>query len=123
MTFQESIMSCMGKYATFKGRASRSEFWWFYLFSVLIGWGGTIAGAAISQKTGPIMDWIISLALFFPIIAATTRRLHDTGKSGWWQLLSFTIIGIPFVIYFLASRSDPNDNRYGPYNQIEKDLT
>jgi len=108
----------MGKYATFKGRASRSEYWWFYLFFVLLSWGATIVGTVVSSDFGPTLSGIVSLALFIPSVSAATRRLHDTGKSGWWQLLYFTIIGIPFLIYFLASRSDPNDNAYGSFDQI-----
>ena len=95
MTFTKSIEVCFNKYATFSGRASRSEFWWFYLFGIL---GGIIAGIIdvmifgySIEVTGP-MGWIFTIVLLLPSIAVGARRLHDVGKSGWWQLLYFVLI-------------------------------
>ena len=80
MTFVESIKHCLKQYATFSGRASRSEFWWFVLFQLLV----TAGGQLISQ----VLGGLLSLALLLPILAVTARRLHDIGKSGWLQLLA-----------------------------------
>ena len=92
-------------YAQFSGRASRSEYWWFYLFTVLAG----IAADTIGDTVGNIA----SLAFFLPGLALVARRLHDTGRSGWWFLIAFTVIGIPVVLYWLVKASDAGANKYG----------
>ena len=117
MNFGTSISTCMGKYATFSGRASRSEYWWFYLFTVLLSWGATIVGSAMfpyGDPTGDILTLIITLIFLIPIIAAASRRLHDTGRSGWWQLISFTIIGIIPLVIWVCSKGTDGSNRFGP---------
>jgi uncharacterized membrane protein YhaH (DUF805 family) len=100
MTFQEAIRTCFTKYADFDGTASRSEYWWFVLFTVL----ASIGCSAISQTLGGVF----SLAVLLPSIAAATRRLHDTGRSGWWQLMWFVpAIGMIVLIVFLAQEGRP----------------
>ena len=100
MTFQESITTCFRKYADFTGRASRSEYWWFILFYML----ASAAGSMISD----IVDGLISIAFLLPILAAACRRLHDTNRSGWWQLIAFLpIIGFIVLIVFLVQESRP----------------
>ena len=95
MTFQESIQVCFKKYADFTGRASRSEYWWFALFVFLASAGTSI----ISQ----VASGLFSLATLLPSLAAGARRLHETGRSGWWQLLWLVpVIGWIVVIVFLA---------------------
>ena len=117
MGFGQSISTCMGKYATFSGRASRSEFWWFYLFVTLLSWGASIVGA-VTMGGDPmlqeILPIIVSLALLLPMLAATTRRLHDTGRTGWWQLLYLTIIGGILVLIWCAFDTKMESNKYGP---------
>jgi uncharacterized membrane protein YhaH (DUF805 family) len=114
MNFSESIATCMSKYATFSGRASRAEFWWFYLFSVLLGWGATLVGVALFGDGSVAINLVVWLVLFLPSSAVYVRRLHDTGRSGWniWWIL--TIIGFIPLIIWLASQGDAHDNRYGP---------
>ncbi|MCY3877745.1 MAG: DUF805 domain-containing protein [Rhodobacteraceae bacterium] len=86
MTFTESVSVCLiKKYAIFTGRATRSEYWWFFLFTAL---ANSVAGALFGELAS-----IVSLALLLPGLAAACRRLHDAGRSGWWLLL----ILIPFV--------------------------
>ena len=92
-------------YAQFSGRASRSEYWWFYLFTVL-------AGAAANTLGGTVGN-LASIAFFLPGLALFARRMHDTGRSGWWFLLLFTVIGIPVVLYWLVKDSDAGANKYG----------
>lgn len=118
MNFGQAIASCMGKYATFSGRASRSEFWWFYLFVVLMSWASQVTGAAIfasDPELTEILPTVVNLVLLLPGLAAASRRLHDTGRSGWWQLLYFTIIGIILLIVWWARGSQQEDNKYGPW--------
>ena len=106
MSFGQSISTCFSKYAKFGGRATRAEYWWFYLFALLLSWGSILVDP--TQMT----SMIINLALFLPILSAGTRRLHDTNRSGWWQLIVFTLIGVIPLIIWLASASKDQDNKY-----------
>ena len=106
MTFQESIKTCFSKYADFNGRAVRSEYWWFALFIVLVSMGLGV----ISE----IVSGLFSLAVLIPSIAAAARRLHDTNRSGWWQLIAFIpFIGWIIIIIFLAQEGNSDTNQYG----------
>ena len=106
MKFGESIRVCFAKYATFEGRASRSELWWFVLFLVLI----SAACGIFSDK----LTAVFTLATLVPAIAVTTRRLHDTDKSGWMQLIGLIpIVGwILFTVWLCQVGKEPN--RFGP---------
>ena len=115
MNFSTAISTCLSKYATFGGRATRSEFWWFYLFTVLLSWGATVVGAVLFDG-GAFLGNLISLIFLIPTFAVGSRRLHDIGRSGWWQLLIFTIIGILLLIFWFASDSEKNANQFGEYN-------
>ena len=116
MNFGKAIATCMGKYGTFSGRASRSEYWWFYLFTVLMSWGSMIVAGAMFSFEDPMVDLlpsIVSLVFFVPAIAAGSRRLHDIGKSGWWQLLLLIpIIGWILLIVWLATNTKPEGDKY-----------
>jgi uncharacterized membrane protein YhaH (DUF805 family) len=115
MNFTTSISTCFSKYATFSGRASRSEFWWFNLFAVLASWAGSFVGAILFDG-GELFGNLISLALMIPLLAVGSRRLHDTGRSGWWQLLFITLIGILLLIVWFAFDSEKSSNKYGEYS-------
>lgn len=79
-----------------------------------MSWGASLVGATTSMEGGAdIMSGIVSIALILPTIAAAARRLHDTGRSGWWQLLIITIIGIIPLIIWMASRGSQEENEYG----------
>jgi uncharacterized membrane protein YhaH (DUF805 family) len=98
MTFQDAIRICFSKYAEFGGRASRSEYWWFVLFVLL-------AGTALSVIS-PKLAMVFYLATLLPSLAVATRRLHDTRRSGWWQLVALVpIVGVFVLLYFLAQDS------------------
>ncbi len=120
MGFSQAISTCMAKYFTFSGRAGRSEFWWFYLFTILISWGASVV-FVFTMPEDPVMASIminlVTLVFGFPVFAAGSRRLHDIGKSGWWQLLTLTIIGIILLIIWWATDSQKEDNQYGSYLQ------
>jgi uncharacterized membrane protein YhaH (DUF805 family) len=107
MTFGKSIAKCFAKYVDFKGRASRPEFWWFYLFTILLSWG------SILVDKSQVLSMIVNLAVFLPVIAAGSRRLHDTNRSGWWQLIMLTVIGIIPLVIWWASKGSDQDNQYG----------
>ena len=107
MTFGKSISTCLSKYVDFNGRASLPEYWWFYLFVVLLSWGAMIVDSS------DVLSGIVNLALLLPSLAAATRRLHDTNRSGWWQLIALTIVGLIPLIIWLASKGNVEDNQYG----------
>jgi uncharacterized membrane protein YhaH (DUF805 family) len=116
MTFQESISTCMAKYATFEGRASRSEFWWFYLFTLIVSWAAMAVSAIVlggsEELTGALFELIVNLVFLVPSLAVGARRLHDIGMSGWWQLLVFTCIGIIVLIVWWATDTNDKGDRY-----------
>ena len=98
MTFQESIRVCFSKYADFSGRADRSEYWWFVLFIIIV----SLATSMLSS----VLSGLFSLGTLLPSIAVATRRLHDTDRSGWWQLILFIpVIGAIVLIVLLAQES------------------
>ena len=115
MTFQKSIEICLNKYADFKGKASRSEYWWFFLFTAIVGVITGILDVVIfpgfteTLGTGPLR-LLFNVAVITPGIAVGARRLHDTNRSGWWQLLYFTGIGIPVVFILMALPSKEGEN-------------
>ena len=133
MTFGESISTCFSKYAAFEGRASRSEFWWFYLFVVLVSIVGYIpflifAGLGAGADSGSSMAglfgilgviwmiiwFVVIIALYIPFLAVGCRRLHDRGQSGWLQLLLFVPCGNIVLLVFWVMEGTPGDNAYGP---------
>ncbi|MDR7271103.1 uncharacterized membrane protein YhaH (DUF805 family) [Pelomonas saccharophila] len=98
MTFQDSIKVCFNKYVDFSGRASRSEYWWFALFVVL--------GCIVTSMVNHWLYYLFALGTLLPQLAAASRRLHDTGRSGWWQLIGLIpLIGFIVLIVFLAQES------------------
>lgn len=92
MNFGQAISTCFSKYATFSGRASRPEFWWFFLFQILV--------SIVASMFGDVINGLVGLALLLPALAVGARRLHDIGKSGWWQLIALTVIGLLVLIYW-----------------------
>ena len=97
----------MLKYVDFNGRASRPEYWWFYLFTVLLSWGAMIADSS------QILSGLVSLAVLLPSLAVGARRLHDTNRSGWWLLISLSVIGLIPLIIWLARKGNDQENDYG----------
>ncbi|MFW8626949.1 DUF805 domain-containing protein [Deinococcus sp. ME38] len=109
------------KYAQFSGRARRREYWMFTLISQLSVVGLTIVDRVLGLEIGEgietagILSGTLSLILIIPYIALTARRLHDTGRSGWWMLISFIpLIGWLAFIVFLVSDSAQGSNKWGP---------
>lgn len=118
MSFGESVKTCFQKYVTFKGRARRSEYWWFQLLNLIV----SIVTLVLDYKLDMInfesgngaLSCLYTLIVFLPNLAVSVRRLHDTGHSGWYYLLPFIpILGALFLLYFFVSDSAPEENRYG----------
>jgi len=104
MNFIDAIKICFTKYANFNGCASRPEFWWWFLFTV-------VASLAL-QTVSHNLSGAFNIATFLPSVAVGARRLHDADRNGWWQLLYFVpIIGWIVLIIFWAEAGQPN--RYG----------
>ena len=123
MDFSTSIKTCFSKYAVFSGRASRSEFWWFALFGLI---GGAVTGIIdvmilgyALESYGPINS-IFSVVTFLPYIAVGARRLHDINKSGWWQLIYLTIIGIILLVIWWATVGENKKNIHGSSIKLKR---
>ena len=87
MEFKEAVHTCLTKkYCCFKGRASRSEFWWFCLFTLIMNFVVALLGSLL-PTLGSIISAVQALWLLLPTVGVTTRRLHDRNFSGWWQAL------------------------------------
>ena len=116
MNFITAIKLCFIRYAQFSGRASRSEFWFFVLFGILGSWIAIIIDTMILnyswEKDGPVY-LIFQIIILIPSIAVGARRLHDLNKSGWWQLLVFTIIGLIPLIYWWSKIGENKKNKHG----------
>lgn len=119
MTFGQSISRCFSKYCTFTGRASRSEYWWWILFTAIIGLlFGIPSGLQSIHESSPsglpVISYIVSALLFLPSLGVLFRRLHDTGKSGWWWLIGFIpVVGTIILIVFCCQPSQTFPNQYG----------
>ena len=105
MDFVQAIKSCLGQFATFSGRAIRSEFWWSFLFQVLV--------MVAASMLGDVINGIASLALLLPALAVGARRLHDIGRTGWWQLLLLSGIGFLVLLYWWVQPGEGAGNIYG----------
>ena len=115
MGFTEAVRSVIvERYADFQGRASRSEFWWFVLFYLLLS---VVIGlvAAISESLGGLLNLVVTIGLLVPAIAVQVRRLHDTDRTGWWVLIGLVpLVGTVVLIVFYVQRGTAGDNRFGP---------
>jgi uncharacterized membrane protein YhaH (DUF805 family) len=127
MDFTSAIKSGFSNYTNFSGRASRSEYWYWTLFTVIIGMGlGFIEGALglyiiapemteLGQSTGVgLLSPIANLALFIPSLAMIWRRLHDIDKSGAWFFIFFTCVGIIVLFVWYVTKGTAGPNRFGP---------
>lgn len=116
MTFNQAISTGINKYFDFSGRASRSEYWWFYLFTVLCYVAAAGADVAILGQTPAkgLLDFVVTLFFVIPSISIAARRLHDRDMSGWWQLIAATVVLLPVLWVLLALRGTSGTNRFGP---------
>lgn len=132
----QAVKSGFSKYATFRGRATRSEFWWFYLFLIIVGFVLSIADNALGWQLGTstmtindtlydvpgagVLSSFFSLATLLPFLAVGARRLHDAGHSGLWLiwgalLTPLCLVGVIILIVFFCQKSEPGDTKYGPH--------
>jgi len=99
------------QYIDFNGRASRQQYWMFFLWSVLFGLGSVLADIILNTFW---INILLSLLVFLPSFAISVRRLHDHGKSGWWYLiLLIPFLGVIYFIYLFVTRGQTGTNQYG----------
>lgn len=114
MDFSTAVKTCFSKYADFTGRAQRSEYWYFFLFSFLVQ---SLIDLVLNSDSA---SGLASLALLVPSLSAGARRLHDTGRSGWWQLLILIpILGWIILLVFYVKEGDAGENDYG-YDPLDR---
>lgn len=114
----------LSKYATFSGRASRPEYWWWILALIIASAiTGLIDGMiiapmlgfeAFAENAGRPLTMLMSLAIFLPALGVSIRRLHDVDKSGWWVLVGLVpVVGALVLLYFYIQRGDEGANQFG----------
>lgn len=111
-------LAVLKKYADFNGRARRKEYWLFFLFNILVSVALSIIDSILGTGRGEsgtgLLGGLYVLAIFLPSLAVSVRRLHDTGRSGWWMLISLIpVIGSLVLFVFFCFDSQTGTNRYG----------
>jgi uncharacterized membrane protein YhaH (DUF805 family) len=118
------VREVFNKYAVFTGRARRSEYWYFFIFNVLIGIALGIIDSILFGHRMNVFSSIYNLFVLVPSLAVGIRRLHDIGNSGWLMLLCLIpIIGWIWLWILLATDSEPGKNQYGPHPKEVKEAT
>ena len=115
-SFTEAIRACFARYVQFQGRASRSEFWYFYLFGVIVSFTTAAVDAMLWRGGGSrgFVQGIAFLILFLPSLSVGIRRLHDTDRTGWWWWLNvIPLIGQIVLFVFWCERPTQGRNRFG----------
>ncbi|MDT9689055.1 DUF805 domain-containing protein [Streptomyces sp. P9(2023)] len=106
-------LDVLKKYAVFNGRARRQEYWMYMLFNLIAYI--VVAVVDVVLTTQPLLTGIYALGVFLPTLGVTVRRLHDTGRSGWWILIgAIPLVGFIILIVFYATEGNQTDNSYGP---------
>ena len=125
MNIVQATTTCLKKYFIFSGRAKRSEFWWFYLFTIIVTVVYTLFvepllfawmfdGGDFNLFIFYVMANLMILLFMIPILAVGSRRLHDIGKSGWWQIVSvIPVLGLILLFVWWASDTKPEGDKYG----------
>ncbi|MEZ5494833.1 MAG: DUF805 domain-containing protein [Pseudomonadales bacterium] len=115
----EHFTAAVQQYVNFEGRNTRTQYWMYILFYFIFYVVCAVVDGVLGMQ---LLTILFSLALLLPSIAAATRRLHDTGRSGWWQLIVLIpLIGAIVLIVFLAQDTHPGDNQYGPNPKAGQD--
>ncbi|MBF7688612.1 DUF805 domain-containing protein [Acinetobacter rathckeae] len=105
--YQKSVMTCFKKYIDIKGRAARSEYWYFQLCATLI--------MLIMSTANDTLSTIAFVVFITPLITVTVRRLHDINRSGWWVLIAaIPLVGSIVIFYWAISKGSLEENLYGP---------
>lgn len=114
MGFTEAVSACFGKYADFNGRASRSEYWYWYLFRLLMVAGMVFLAAVTRVNLLFALVGLEVLVMLLPSLAVAVRRLHDVNFTGWLLLLVFVPLGGLFIFIMSVVPGTEGANKYGP---------
>jgi uncharacterized membrane protein YhaH (DUF805 family) len=113
--FGAAIALCFHKYAVFRGRARRSEYWWWFLFQVLVSVSATILDLKFFATVFGMFSALTTLILLLPTLTVTMRRLHDIDRPGWWILIVVIPIGgMIMLVIMTCRRGTEGPNRFGP---------
>lgn len=123
MGYFDAVRVCLAeKYADFSGRARRSEYWWFFLFNIVVSIVAAIVDAILNTGgmfySFGLLGLLSTLALLIPGIAVGARRLHDISKSGWWLLLAFIPLVGAIILLVWFCQDSHGENEYGPSPKI-----
>lgn len=114
MTFKNAVESAFKNLTDFQGRASRSEYWWFVLFYVIVSFVVGIVDAMLFGANSGLLGLLVVLGLFIPSLSLAFRRLHDTERTAWWILINFIpLIGFFIYLYFVVQKGTDGANKYG----------
>lgn len=124
MTFSQSISHVLTHYADFRGRAARSEYWWWGLFSFLLNVVFQVIESGFADHSSAVgtvfflafalVSMVVGLGLIIPSLAVSVRRFHDMDRSGWWLLLGLTGIGALVIFFWFMRKGTEGPNRFGP---------
>lgn len=117
VSFSQAVRMAFDSYCRFQGRSSRSEYWWWVLFTFILGSALSLLELLLgfSSTAAQATNGLLSLALLLPGLGLSVRRLHDINKSGWWILLGLIpVVGAIVLIIWFAQNSQMQDNQYGP---------
>lgn len=113
-TFLGALKDGFARYVDFKTRSTRSQFWWWTLWMLLLGIGTAMINAMLSMGNSGPVNLVVSLGTFVPSIAVSVRRLHDIGRSGWWFLIVFIpLVGWIVLIVFHCTKTLEEPNKWG----------
>lgn len=112
MSIWNNFRLALGKFSQFNGRSRRAEFWGFFLITAIAGIIAGIWDETLFSRAEPF-DALVTLIFLIPSLAVGARRLHDTGRSGWWQLIALTGIGYLVILYWCAQDGEFGDNKWG----------
>lgn len=117
VSFSQAVRMAFDSYCRFQGRSSRSEYWWWVLFTFILGSALSLLELLLgfSPTAAQATNGLLSLALLLPGLGLSVRRLHDINKSGWWILLGLIpVVGAIVLIIWFAQNSQMQENQYGP---------
>jgi uncharacterized membrane protein YhaH (DUF805 family) len=124
MNLAEAVSTVFRNYATFEGRAQRSQYWWWTVFSILVSWATTFIDTMLfasigffhigNEPTFTPVTTLVGLAMIVPSLALSARRFHDLGRTGWWLLIGLTGIGALVIFFWFMVKGDAGPNRFGP---------
>jgi uncharacterized membrane protein YhaH (DUF805 family) len=126
----QAVSSGFRRYVDFKGRSSRSEFWWWILFATIVSVAADILDNALGIQGSfygervvlGLLNTLVGLVIFLPYLAVSVRRLHDRGRSGFWLFIVLVpIIGVILLIVWYAMRGNEGTNNYGPHPSTKLD--